>query len=171
MDESWLRLRKSVDGDFNDPNSIMTFRVVNALDKLVQVAEAAREAAVHGVCTDTCGVCGYHFADCEKDVASYADGPPFKQEDLFFACPGARIRSALKAIGIVDGQSPASGVPSISASDPQRAEGKQPKVKVMAHRRSCSRVSGEVPLSAFVFVETGCCTECGARVSIPRKTK
>jgi len=52
--------------------------------------------------------------------------------------------------------------------NPNRGDRTQWQTGVESHKPTCSRVSGPFPLAAYVYVETGCCTECFARVSVPR---
>lgn len=64
----------------------------------IDVERALAECVVHPINTDTCGVCGEHFAECEEHRASHGD-PPFTAENTFPACPGARGRALLAKRG------------------------------------------------------------------------
>jgi hypothetical protein len=59
--------------------------------QLVELIEAAKEAAVHRINSDTCGVCGLHFHECEEDVCS-DDFPITPETKVYFSCAGARLR-------------------------------------------------------------------------------
>lgn len=59
--------------------------------QLTELIEAAKEAAIHSVNTDTCGVCGLHFDECEVDT--YIDDWPVTPETkVYFSCAGAKLR-------------------------------------------------------------------------------
>lgn len=71
-----------------------------ALVEAYRVVQAARDCGTHPVNDDTCGVCGLHFHECESEmrcVGDETDGRdiPIGRE---FACPGARVRLALKSM-------------------------------------------------------------------------
>jgi hypothetical protein len=66
----------------------------NKNDTIIEaIVRAARECAI-GVASDTCGVCGLHFHECEEEKSSH-DDPPFNADNQFFSCAGARVRQAL----------------------------------------------------------------------------
>lgn len=54
-----------------------------------------------------------------------------------------------------------------SLAEAERGDRTQWQTGVEGHRRSCSRVSGPLPLACYVYLKDGTCTECGARVSLP----
>jgi hypothetical protein len=58
--------------------------------RLAALTEAARDAARHPVHSDTCGVCGKHFEECEEGF-EIGTGPKPKP-----GCAGAQLRAALE---------------------------------------------------------------------------
>ena len=70
-----------------------SMHAMNYEQRLAELTAAARDCGTHAVNFDTCGVCGKHFPECEverlidDEICGCDDGP---------ACPGARVRVALR---------------------------------------------------------------------------
>ena len=63
--------------------------------RVAELETAAQDAGTHPICTDTCGVCGKHFEECEVEMSSHDDPPWTSSTRVWPSCPGARIRAAL----------------------------------------------------------------------------
>ena len=57
---------------------------------------ALRDCGTSSDNPDTCAVCKLHFDECEMDVHTYDEAPPYL---TFPACPGARARTLLASLG------------------------------------------------------------------------
>ncbi len=65
-------------------------RVRSLVAELVHLREAARDCAVSSDNSDTCGVCGKHFSECEAERME-------RDDQGVFACSGARLRAAMES--------------------------------------------------------------------------
>ena len=71
--------------------------------RIIELESVLEQCATHPVNSDTCGVCGEHFEDCEKDIVCIGDDAD--EHDIptgrTFGCPGARARRVLEGKSVM----------------------------------------------------------------------
>lgn len=112
------------------------------------------------------------------DIIKHTDALVFRQPNGNYALAFATEIGAMRLVraftkSYIRGRALQIGPDGYPQRDPRteeadRGDRSRWQTGVEDHRATCSRVSGTMPLPAYVYVETGCCTECGARISMSR---